>query len=74
VSEHNAKVGDMQSAESEGKCPVATVGPRNHPTAGLVVGMRRLRMRRVRPLRRAAGGALLKQHALPDDQRTLPYR
>ena len=34
MSEHNAKVGDMQSEESEGKCPVATVGPRNHPTEG----------------------------------------
>ena len=31
---HNAKVGDMQSEESEARCPVATVGPRNHPTEG----------------------------------------
>ncbi len=31
---HNAKVGDMQSAASEAGCPVATVGPRNHPTEG----------------------------------------
>ncbi|MEO5832425.1 MAG: catalase/peroxidase HPI [Nakamurella sp.] len=31
---HNAKVGDMQSADSEAVCPVATVGPRNHPTEG----------------------------------------
>ena len=31
---HNAKVGDMQSEESEASCPVATVGPRNHPTEG----------------------------------------
>ena len=31
---HNAKVGDMQSEESEAQCPVATVGPRNHPTEG----------------------------------------
>jgi catalase-peroxidase len=34
VSEHNAKVGDMQSEESEARCPVAHVGPRNHPTEG----------------------------------------
>jgi catalase-peroxidase len=34
VSEHNAKVGDMQSEESEAGCPVATVGLRNHPTEG----------------------------------------
>ena len=32
--QHNAVVGDMQSEESEAKCPVATVGPRNHPTEG----------------------------------------
>ena len=31
---HDAKVGDMQSAESEETCPVAHVGPRNHPTEG----------------------------------------
>ena len=31
---HNAVVGDMNSDESEAKCPVATVGPRNHPTEG----------------------------------------
>ena len=31
---HNAVVGDMQSEESEATCPVATVGPRNHPTEG----------------------------------------
>ena len=31
---HDAKVGDMQSAESEATCPVAHVGPRNHPTEG----------------------------------------
>ncbi|MET3806012.1 catalase-peroxidase [Nakamurella sp. UYEF19] len=31
---HNAVVGDMQSEESEAKCPVATVGTRNHPTEG----------------------------------------
>ena len=31
---HNAVVGDMNSEESEAKCPVATVGPRNHPTEG----------------------------------------
>ncbi len=31
---HNAAVGDMNSNESEAKCPVATVGPRNHPTEG----------------------------------------
>ena len=31
---HNAVVGDMQSAESEATCPVATVGPRHHPTEG----------------------------------------
>ncbi len=32
--QHNAKVGDMQSEESEASCPVATVGPRHHPTEG----------------------------------------
>ena len=32
--DHNAKVGDMNSEESEARCPVATVGPRNHPTEG----------------------------------------
>ncbi len=31
---HNAVVGDMNSDESEAQCPVATVGPRNHPTEG----------------------------------------
>ena len=31
---HDAVVGDMQSEESEAKCPVASVGPRNHPTEG----------------------------------------
>ncbi len=31
---HDAVVGDMQSEESEARCPVATVGPRNHPTEG----------------------------------------
>ena len=31
---HNAVVGDMNSEESEAKCPVATIGPRNHPTEG----------------------------------------
>ncbi len=31
---HNAKVGDMQSADSEATCPVVHVGPRNHPTEG----------------------------------------
>ena len=31
---HDAKVGDMQSADSEAACPVAHVGPRNHPTEG----------------------------------------
>jgi catalase-peroxidase len=34
VSEHNAKVGDMQSEESEARCPVAHVGVPNHPTEG----------------------------------------
>lgn len=32
--QHNAVVGDMNSEESEAQCPVATVGPRNHPTEG----------------------------------------
>jgi catalase-peroxidase len=31
---HDAVVGDMQSEESEAQCPVASVGPRNHPTEG----------------------------------------
>ncbi len=31
---HDAVVGDMNSEESEAKCPVASVGPRNHPTEG----------------------------------------
>ncbi len=31
---HNAVVGDMNSEESEAQYPVATVGPRNHPTEG----------------------------------------
>ena len=31
---HNAVVGDMNSDESEAQSPVATVGPRNHPTEG----------------------------------------
>ncbi len=31
---HDAVVGDMQSEESEASCPVASVGPRNHPTEG----------------------------------------
>ncbi|SDO70749.1 catalase-peroxidase [Nakamurella panacisegetis] len=31
---HNAVVGDMNSEESEAKCPVTTVGPPNHPTEG----------------------------------------
>ena len=34
MSEHNAKVGDMQSEESEARCPVAHVGVPNHPTEG----------------------------------------
>ena len=34
VEKHDAVVGDMQSEASEGACPVATVGPRNHPTEG----------------------------------------
>ena len=33
-NEHDAVVGDMQSAESEAKCPVVHVGPRSHPTEG----------------------------------------
>ena len=31
---HDAVVGDMNSEESEASCPVASVGPRNHPTEG----------------------------------------
>ena len=31
---HDAVVGDMNSEESEGTCPVAHVGPRNHPLEG----------------------------------------
>ncbi len=31
---HDAVVGDMNSEESEARCPVASVGPRNHPTEG----------------------------------------
>ena len=31
---HDAVVGDMQSQESEASCPVASVGPRNHPLEG----------------------------------------
>ncbi len=31
---HDAVVGDMNSEESEAGCPVASVGPRNHPTEG----------------------------------------
>ncbi len=31
---HDAVVGDMNSEESEATCPVASVGPRNHPTEG----------------------------------------
>ncbi len=31
---HDAVVGDMNSEESEAQCPVASVGPRNHPTEG----------------------------------------
>jgi catalase-peroxidase len=34
VEKHDAVVGDMQSEASEGTCPVAAVGPRNHPTEG----------------------------------------
>jgi len=34
MPEHDAVVGDMNSQESEARCPVATVGPRNHPTEG----------------------------------------
>ena len=34
VENHDAVVGDMQSEESEETCPVAGVGPRNHPTEG----------------------------------------
>ena len=34
MPEHDAVVGDMNSLESEARCPVATVGPRNHPTEG----------------------------------------
>ena len=34
MPEHDAVVGDMNSEESEARCPVATVGPRNHPTEG----------------------------------------
>ena len=31
---HDAVVGDMNSEESEASCPVASIGPRNHPTEG----------------------------------------
>ncbi len=31
---HDAVVGDMNSEESEAGCPVASVGPRHHPTEG----------------------------------------
>jgi catalase-peroxidase len=31
---HDAVEGDMQSQASEGGCPVASAGPRNHPTEG----------------------------------------
>ncbi len=31
---HDAVVGDMNSEESEARCPVVHVGPRNHPTEG----------------------------------------
>ncbi len=31
---HDAVVGDMNSEESEARCPVVSVGPRNHPTEG----------------------------------------
>ncbi len=31
---HDAVVGDMNSEESEARCPVASVGLRNHPTEG----------------------------------------
>ena len=31
---HDAVVGDMNSEESEARCPVASVGPRHHPTEG----------------------------------------
>jgi len=34
VEHHDAVVGDMQSEESEARCPVVHVGPRNHPTEG----------------------------------------
>jgi catalase-peroxidase len=34
VERHNAVEGDMQSESSESSCPVANVGPRNHPTEG----------------------------------------
>jgi len=34
VQHHDAVVGDMQSEQSEAQCPVASVGPRNHPTEG----------------------------------------
>jgi catalase-peroxidase len=34
VQKHDAVVGDMQSEASEATCPVAAVGPRNHPTEG----------------------------------------
>ena len=34
MPEHDAVVGDMNSEESEAVCPVANVGPRNHPTEG----------------------------------------
>ncbi len=34
VEHHDAVVGDMNSEESEAQCPVASVGPRNHPTEG----------------------------------------
>ena len=34
VEHHDAVVGDMQSEESEARCPVVHVRPRNHPTEG----------------------------------------